>query len=974
MTSLVPTNDSDNEKADASSDNNNESDAANSDDANSSSSSSSDSDDSEYSYHSDEGDSDEQGEQEHPPYTLYTDTASLQHLRDTMVQQVQDILACSHDVALNYLESNKFSTSSGEKMLQFLDIRSSEKHQGNTAAASNGCAVCGCGRTETPATPPETTPLDIPARVKRKGRKKGVVAVNKELKHLIKSKAIARQLTDTTTTPSPPPWYLTFAPTHPSDSMVFTQRPQPNTLWYVGNHPGYRFSINCGSEYPQQAPAVVCLDAQIVFHPNVDPSNGHVCLNRLLADWSPTTQLYDVLLRIDSLFHQEQAGWGSSLNSAASQLYAADKSQFQQKVKQLIGGSGRGGNGNGGGGGGGGGGGETKITATEKPNNEDEEDKDTKEHELLCLHEQCGHALCVHCWSDYLQEQIRQFGVNALHSVCPVANCNVVLPDSILSRFGGDMYVAHAIDTHFVNQCVASSVLVRCPQPRCNLVCSALSSAQIIDCACGHHYCFGCSHPPHAPASCENMNSWKARQTSEDATALFMRSFIKPCPNCKEPWSKPNGCNHVKCTKCNTDFCFTCGQVHSFGGASGTFYKCNRYEETKKMNASKGLKTASTQARDDLKLFSHCIEGFQNAMDLVKETPLLVQTAIKDLYKETSGGGSSSSSGGGSMGSRLEMRLHECVESLSNARRMLAHSYIVFYAHKREQSTFNGTLVGYDQWSIPATRLFEDFQENLEAECEEISITLTTLTTKYTHKEKEEQRTQNKKQQATGSSSSSSFVEHCDPDDDFSDMAIGEYATEKTSSVEATSILLNLARSRKKVTSSSMGEFVATMTQRCHVLDQRSQKLQDVCVEGMGAGHEDAMVMTGEETKTAAAAAAKKQNQKMMPSFLWCEGNDNWTPYNDEINEKLERRYQKITTNTNNGRLHVNIISAGRKYQIYLGPNRMSQMNVGTKGTRKVMRIVAKKIDLEWTCRLCTYHNTGGKVTCYQCESARSKE
>lgn len=157
------------------------------------------------------------------------------------------------------------------------------------------------------------------------------------------------------------------------------------------------------------------------------------------------------------------------------------------------------------------------------------------------------------------------------------------------------------------------------------------------------------------------------------------------------------------------------------------------------------------------------------------------------------------------------------------------------------------------------------------------------------------------------------------------------------------------------------------------ILDKRSEKLSDACVEGMSQVPE---ASGKEEASLRKASDIRKENesQKMVPCFLWCEGSDNWTPYSDEINDKLERRYQKIVSKTHNGRTHVNIHSAGRKYQIYVANGAMSQMNVGTRGSRKVKRVIAKKIALDWTCGKCTYHNTSGQPTCFACSSPRSEE
>ena len=926
------------------------------DDNNSDQSNDSDDDDSDYVYESDDS-GDDNSAKIIQPFNIYQDNQQLNLLRDEMIQKVQDILACSRDVALTFLESNKMTTD-GEKMLSFLNTNQKSATNG-TEKNVVGCCVCGFGTaTETTdATKADNVTLSIPARVKRKGRKKGLQAVSKELKALVKSKA---------TGSIDSPWCLTFEPTHPQDSMIFLERPKEGTLWYTANHPGYRFLISCTADYPTQAPTVTCLDTATCFHPNIDPSNGACCLNRLLVDYSPTTQLYDIMLRIDQLFHAEQASWSSALNGQASQLYAIGIKEFQDKIQSLIG--------------------TTKTTEatsetstqhqteTKTSNNTDdehEEDKDKEKEkeqprELVSLSEQCGHTLCSWCWDDYLTEEIKKYGIHALNTVCPIQKCNDCLPDSILSRFGGAMYKTHGIKTHFVNQCVQNGILVRCPSPGCDLTSSSVSSTQMIKCICGNSYCFGCSNSTHTPASCIEMRAWKARQTSEDATELFMRSFVKPCPKCAEPWTKPQGCNHVKCTKCNTDFCFTCGQSHSFGGASGSFYKCNRYEKIKQAKEKKGLRTASTSAREDLDLFSHCLDGFQGAMDLVQETPDLVASAVTKFNASTSNsrfGKEHESRKTIFIDARAQIRLDSCIESLLSARRILAHSYVVFYSHKRETSTFDGNVVGLEPWSSTVSRLFEDLQESLEAECEEISITLTTLTTPYTKEDRD------------GSSSTATY----DPDDDFTDAQAqeGEFSEEGSKKLEANA-LAEIARHRKNVPKDGISDFLAKMTQRCRVLDMRGKNLSSACAtDGMmpevqaesKAGHNESKSGLG-EVKT------KDREDSDYVSYLWCEGNDSWTPYSDVINVKLESRYQKIQQNVNQGRSHVNICSAGRKYQIYVQKTKtwnMHQKNVGTKGTRPVKRIVAKKRDLNWTCGRCTYHNTGGGVQCFQCESPRVK-
>lgn len=69
----------------------------------------------------------------------------------------------------------------------------------------------------------------------------------------------------------------------------------------------------------------------------------------------------------------------------------------------------------------------------------------------------------------------------------------------------------------------------------------------------------------HAPCGCNQWQKWhikigeikpeelKASCTeSEDAAnCLWLVTNSKPCPNCKSPIQKNEGCNHMKCSKVN---------------------------------------------------------------------------------------------------------------------------------------------------------------------------------------------------------------------------------------------------------------------------------------------------------------------------------------------------------------------------------------------------------------------------------------
>lgn len=51
----------------------------------------------------------------------------------------------------------------------------------------------------------------------------------------------------------------------------------------------------------------------------------------------------------------------------------------------------------------------------------------------------------------------------------------------------------------------------------------------------------------------------QAEQTAEEkATEAYLQQYTSPCPTCNVRCQKRMGCNHMRCTKCETHFCYLC--------------------------------------------------------------------------------------------------------------------------------------------------------------------------------------------------------------------------------------------------------------------------------------------------------------------------------------------------------------------------------------------------------------------------------
>lgn len=84
----------------------------------------------------------------------------------------------------------------------------------------------------------------------------------------------------------------------------------------------------------------------------------------------------------------------------------------------------------------------------------------------------------------------------------------------------------------------------------------------LTECICKHVYCGKCNKVHSAGTKCIYKNYWD--EYDEDAKNNY-KQLIKDhkgqiCPNCKHFWDKDEECDKVKCSICNTKFCFTCGE------------------------------------------------------------------------------------------------------------------------------------------------------------------------------------------------------------------------------------------------------------------------------------------------------------------------------------------------------------------------------------------------------------------------------
>jgi len=280
----------------------------------------------------------------------------------------------------------------------------------------------------------------------------------------------------------------------------------------------------------------------------------------------------------------------------------------------------------------------------------------------------CNHVVCRLCWVEYLKEKINSGNVSKLK--CPAYDCLELVPMSVIrtllpeemyqkyQKFGIEKFVTGKTDIKW------------CPYPGCeravqipinnlaenNDVQDAAVSdtkevdSRNVDCGVGHFFCWSCSKVAHDPCTCEVWAEWEkevAKQVGDKRSAqkaaervsddVWVGENCKPCPNCKSPIYREDGCNHMTCYKCEHEFCWMClGQWLFHGSQTGGYFECNKF--IMKKLANRKLESVKSKAKKQAKkkhghYFKHVYDRYKSHVQSL-EYELTILEKAEDRMNE----------------------------------------------------------------------------------------------------------------------------------------------------------------------------------------------------------------------------------------------------------------------------------------------------------------------------------------------------
>ncbi|PSS35870.1 E3 ubiquitin-protein like [Actinidia chinensis var. chinensis] len=219
-------------------------------------------------------------------------------------------------------------------------------------------------------------------------------------------------------------------------------------------------------------------------------------------------------------------------------------------------------------------------------------------------------AACGHPFS-YMSTSI-DGGPGCLTLRCPDRSCGAAVGQDMINLLVSDddkeKYARYLLRSYIED----NRKTKWCPAPGCEYAVEFVvgSGGYDVSCLCSYSFCWNCTEEAHRPVDCGTVVKWILKNSAESENMNWILANSKPCPKCKRPIEKNQGCMHMTCTPpCKFEFCWLClGAWSDHGERTGGFYACNRYETAKQEGAYDESEKRREMAKNSLERYTHYYE------------------------------------------------------------------------------------------------------------------------------------------------------------------------------------------------------------------------------------------------------------------------------------------------------------------------------------------------------------------------------
>eukprot|EP00961_Rhodomonas_salina_P018881 254084-Rhodomonas_salina.1 len=160
----------------------------------------------------------------------------------------------------------------------------------------------------------------------------------------------------------------------------------------------------------------------------------------------------------------------------------------------------------------------------------------------------CTAQCCTTCLTKYLQVKTGE----SKPLCCPDPSCDGQIPEDVAGQLVG----AERLDKHKKHIRMKEDPDLR-ECPHCGVLNSGSADDPDMVCSsCSGAFCF-LHDVQHAGKAC----SKRAKAGCGLRSSMYISMHSTKCPGCKTPIQRSDGCPHMTCTLCKTEFCYFCGKA-----------------------------------------------------------------------------------------------------------------------------------------------------------------------------------------------------------------------------------------------------------------------------------------------------------------------------------------------------------------------------------------------------------------------------
>ncbi|XP_027704440.1 probable E3 ubiquitin-protein ligase RNF217 [Vombatus ursinus] len=177
----------------------------------------------------------------------------------------------------------------------------------------------------------------------------------------------------------------------------------------------------------------------------------------------------------------------------------------------------------------------------------------------------CKKAVCEECLKRYLSSQVQ---LGQVEIKCPITECNEYLEETtVLYNLPHDDVIKYK---YFLELSRIDSSTKPCPQCKHFTTYkkrghgptpTKLENKYKIQCPiCQFVWCFKCHSPWHEGVNCKEYKKGDKLLRHWASEIEHGQRNAQKCPKCKIHIQRTEGCDHMTCSQCNTNFCYRCGE------------------------------------------------------------------------------------------------------------------------------------------------------------------------------------------------------------------------------------------------------------------------------------------------------------------------------------------------------------------------------------------------------------------------------